>query len=475
MKVCLIDTETRFGDPPFSLACLAAYLREKVPSIEIKIIEKKSEEIILRELKEFAPDVVGLTSVSEIYFLVKDLAKKIKKLLPKSILVIGGVHITVSPKSFSDSPFDFAVIGEGEVTFVELIDSIANKLKKLNEIKGLLFRRNKKVVFTGNREFADLSKFPLPAFDLLDMDYYLAPKMSKTGLEKKLGMITSRGCPYNCSFCCSANIWKRKVRFHTAEYVVELVKKYVNEFKVSIVNIYDDLFSLDTERLKDIIKLMKKEGLLGKITFEIQERTTNLTEERAKLLKELGVTALAFGIESASPKILKLLKGGNISVEAHKKGISIAQKYGFEICCNFIIGSPHETKQDLQMTYDFIKEMNLDDVIFFPATPFPGTGMWDYAVKNKIINKSFYEKKHPFFKWGYELPLDTLNMKLILSKDINKEDFLFMARKMRELIGKGKKKLPYKYLFRFKTLRYLFNLQTIKKAWRYRRVILKRI
>jgi len=469
MRICLIDPETRFGDPPLGLAYIAAHLRQKIKDVDIEIIEKKSEKQILNEIKGFSPDIIGITSVSKIYYLAKSIAKKIRKIFPKVQLVIGGIHITTSPNSFDKSPFDIAVVGEGEITFTELIKSYKDSFKNIDKVKGLLIRKNGKFLFTGRR------KLPMPAFDLLNMDYYLTPKLCESGLKIKLSLITSRGCPYNCSFCNSANIWERRVRFHTPHYVVKMIKKYIEEYKVDIIDIYDDLFSLDTVRLREIIILMKQERLLGKVNFEIQERTNLFSEEKAELLKELGVTAIAFGIETASPKILNYLKGDNITVKDHQKAIDLAKKYRFNINAYFMVGNPYETKEDLGRTYNFIKKNNLIGSIFFQTVPFPGTKIWDYAIKKKIINKNFYENKPPEIKWGYDLPIPEADLNMLLSKEITKEEFIGALRKFRELIGKGNKKLPYKQLLKFKNLKYLFDKRMLKKIWRYKGVIIKRL
>src|SRR3989339_763148 len=209
----------RSNTPHFGLISLAAYLRVKLIDLDISIIDNLNP---LTEIIQENPSIVGFTSDTMTFNRTIELAKKLKGKLSVPFIV-GGVHITAMPESF-DGVFDIAVMGEGELVLLELLNNFLEDgsfLKaKLEKVRGIMFRDGAKVVVTWQQEYIkEIDDLPYPARDLVPMEeVYLKDQLNLFGVKRLVSIMTSRGCPYNCIFCGSPVQWS-SARFHTAEYV----------------------------------------------------------------------------------------------------------------------------------------------------------------------------------------------------------------------------------------------------------------
>jgi radical SAM superfamily enzyme YgiQ (UPF0313 family) len=392
-KLVLTNIETvrtgSSGHPPLGIAYLASYLMKYISFHDISIVDKPKD--YFRAIKKLNPDIVGIGYCTTDAPTAVELAEKIKSEL-NIPTIAGGQHISQIPHTLPKA-FDACTIGEAEQTFLELMKVFLkdNRLQPhaLKNISGLAFHNNGDVVINERRPLIEpLDKIPFPARDLFDMDNYLAPRRSVD--DKKLSrgthMLTSRGCPFKCVFCSSSNFWKT-IRYNSAKYVVEEMKMLVDKYRVEGILIFDDLFAGDVSRMKEIIKLMKEEGLKDKLTFRCYTRVQLVAdEERCKLMKEMGITDLSLGFESGSQKILSYIKDGNVTIEQSKKAIENAKKYGFTIHGCFVLGSPMETKEDMLKTLEFIKNNPIDTIDLCLLTPFPGSKLWDYAKEKGLVS-----------------------------------------------------------------------------------------
>lgn len=360
--------------PPLGLGYLISSLQKNFGNnlIKFKIIDSHFEQ----EIGKFKPNLIGITSVSQNYNLAKKYAAIAKK--HKLPVIIGGVHITTMPNTLTKN-MDVAAIGEGEETIVDLLKLFIKKgafeKKELKKINGIAFWEKGRIVLTQPRKLIyPLDQIPMPARNYMT-------------ITNPISMFTSRGCPYHCSFCASSRFWNR-VRFFSAEYVVREIKYLFTNYGINKIDFWDDLFVADRQRLKKIFILLKKERLLGKINFGCSIRSNLVDESLAQLLKKMGFEKVSMGLESASPRTLRYLKGETISIDNHINAIKTLRKYGIEPGASFIIGSPQETKKEILQTLNFIKKSGLKDFNVNVLTPFPGTPVWEYAKKRGFVGKN---------------------------------------------------------------------------------------
>lgn len=376
--------------PPLGIGYIGAVLEKA--GFEVKIIDAPplgwGQKKIVAEAKDWAPDYIGL-SVSTVDFpkSVK-LARTLKKVLAIPI-IIGGPHVTALPEEvLAYTCFDVGVLGEGEVTIVELIRSLAAG-RRLSSVKGIAFREKGKVIKTLPRPFIDdLDGLPLPA-------RHLMPKLSlyhpTPATYKKLpvgSMITSRGCPNRCSFCFRG-VFGHRWRFRSPLEVVGEMESLLDNFGAQEIRIWDDTFNADIDRVKEICRLIIKRGL--RFSWTCLGRVNRADKKMFELMKKAGCWQISYGIESGNDLILASLQKG-ITKTMVKKAIELTYQTGIQSLGFFILGLPGETEATMRETIDFAKSLPLSAANFSLATPYPGTDLWFLARKAGFLTKVAYDK-----------------------------------------------------------------------------------
>jgi radical SAM superfamily enzyme YgiQ (UPF0313 family) len=357
--------EVQYRFPQLGLGYLAASLRKHFEDIQIRIVDRDIE----KELDAFKPEIVGITAVSQNYGYAKQYAKLAKRRLVP--VIMGGIHISALPQTMTED-MDYAVMGEGEETIVELVDALTTH-RPLKHIKGVYRDGGGSLNLTQPREFIEpLDSIPFPARDLL-----------KTG---RFGNIfSSRGCPYTCAFCASTRYWN-KLRFFSAEYVVAEIKEMVEKYGAKRISFYDDLMIADKTRLEKMADLIQREPVLNKIKFGINARANLITDHTAQILKAMHVTSVGMGLESGNERTLRYLKGGSVSVDDNYNAVKTLHRYGIAANASFIIGNPDETREEILDTLKFIKTSGLNFVDTFFLTPLPGTPVWEEAKRRGLVS-----------------------------------------------------------------------------------------
>lgn len=385
MKLVLIHLSDTAGHPPLGLAYIASYLRKYFNFNNTVIIDKEKD--ILKKISKEKPDIIGISAVSLQFKRANELAGKIKTLYDTPTL-IGGPHITALPHQLGN--FNVAVLGEGEQTVLELAELFERKgsfePEDLKKIKGIAFHDGLSTKITEKRPFIEnLDNIPFPARDLLKMkEYYLQPRRTAGGnFVVGTHMFSSRGCPYRCTFCSTANFWQR-LRLFSPEYVVNEMKELIRNYNLEAIYVYDDLFVISKERLEKIYELMRAEDI--KVKLYCQCRVDRINDDICKILKKMGIDGISFGFESASQKILSYLKKNTTTVEQNKKAIELCNKYEISAEGTMMLGVPGESEEDLDLNLRFVRENELKNIFIYVTTPYPGTELWDYAVKKGIVN-----------------------------------------------------------------------------------------
>lgn len=433
MKICLVSTNYNRGDsPPLGLLYIATYLKENSDfNMDIHLVDANYDNII-EKILEVKPDVIGITSMTIDYSKVISFSKEIKNKLNIPI-IIGGVHITTLPTSLNRC-FDLGVSGEGEETFLELMNVFNERgafpKSELEKVAGLIIHKGEGIGITKPREILDVNKIPVLDRTFIHSEYFKPRIMHDNRVGVSATMLTTRGCYFLCRFCSTTRFWKR-VRFHPTEIVVREIKNLYEVHNVKSIDMWDDLFTISKKRLRDIIEGLRREGILGKITFNCQSKVSVIDEEICQLLKELNVAHLGFGFESGSDKVLRWLKADEkLSVEQNRKATLLAKKYGFLVNGSLIFGSPVETIEDMRETFDLIDffiEQKVDCIWAFILTPFPATPIWEIARERGHVN----DHDMDWDKLGH-----STGNPLLLNESVSKEEFM-------QLFLECQKKLKY--------------------------------
>lgn len=390
IKIAYITLQFVADAPPLGLASMATYFKRYGDFQNQKVIDVADKYRVSETLK-YNPDIVFISANTMHYPKAIAFANKIKakQNIP---IIIGGVHISTFPQSF-DPIFEVGCIGEGEHTGLELMQLFKEKKKfeheDLQKIQGLVYFNEGKITLTHPRKLiTPLDNIPHPDRSFLRPNYFNKKTIIHTKTAKRLtGIITSRGCPYKCLFCSTTSFWK-DFRINSAQHMADEIEYLIKEYKIESFFIYDDLFTVHKNRLKELVQILKERNLLGKFSINCMGRTDNIDEELLNLLKQLNTDYINFGFESGSDKILQFLKNDQISVETHKKAILLCEKYSIGVQGSLMFGSPGETAEDMQKTLDlidFMYEHNVNIVWSTITKPLPGTPLWDMAIKEGII------------------------------------------------------------------------------------------
>ena len=376
---------------PLSLASLGTYLENK--GIDVVMFDfcvmDFDKEWFINSLDKIRPDFVGVSCMTPTVNNGYKLIKIVKEYNPKIVSIMGGCHTTALPKqSLEEFPLvDFVVVGEGEYTTEEAISRIKSG-KSLKGVKGIAHRVNGKIIVEENRELiADLDSMPFPKRDFVDISLYKKTHV-KRGISRKFmniaEIMTSRGCPNACIFCATHIAYGFKVRFRSAEKIIEEIRMIVRDYKVNHITILDDTFTLKKSLVYTICDEFKRLGL----TWDCDTRVNFVTSDLLKKMKESGCIKVLFGIESGSDRMLKLIKKG-ITIEKVKKAYKWANEAGIKyIEAAFIVGAhPSETKDELMQSIKLAKQIKAGLIYVGVVVPFPGTELYQIMKDNNLMDK----------------------------------------------------------------------------------------
>jgi anaerobic magnesium-protoporphyrin IX monomethyl ester cyclase len=353
---------------PIGLAYLAAVLKEK--EHEVTVVDCPALEIDHEKLKAklsaFEPDMVGITSMTPTIQSTLMSARVAKEACPEAVVTLGGPHATFMDKQIleQEAAVDVVVRGEGEQTLLEMARNVADA-ESLHKVDGITLRHGEQIVQTPNRPFIqNLDALPYPAYDYFQLDRYLL--FGKLFLP----VITSRGCPFQCSFCTTSRILGKEYRARSPKNIVDELEFLKNTYGADAFTFYDDTLTLDKNRIFKICEGIRTRQI--DLPWDCQTRVDQISKEVLAEMRATRCQQVFFGVESGCQEILDAVKK-RTTVEQNAKAIKLAKEAGLFVAISIIIGYPGETRAMLQQTLDFIRRTEPDDVYLCVATPYPGT------------------------------------------------------------------------------------------------------
>jgi anaerobic magnesium-protoporphyrin IX monomethyl ester cyclase len=384
-------------------------------------------------LSAFKPDVVGFSVLTG--ETIRDaiaLSKEVRGYNGDTPVVWGGVHPSLLPFQTIVSPYiDYVVVGEGEYTFLELIRHLENKTD-VGALAGVCsIRKDGKPVYAGDRPFiVDLDVLPDPDWELLDIGAY----------KKYFILNTSRGCPYRCTFCYNQKFNKGRRSDFSAPRIIGWMEYLNNRHGIKYFDFLEDNFTFNKKRLDEFLELMIHGD--NQVTWGCESRISGVSKELLMKMKQAGCVDLTFGVESGSPRVLQFLKK-NIEVDDVTRVIEWCHEIGIKTAINLMFGLPHETDEDVEMSFNLIrkcKPLFVDAIIY---RPFPGTELFDYCIEHGL-----FSMPGSLEEWGEISDVHGFNYSLKgnderrLKKILRRNDGLNMrrryGRKIKELICKTK-------------------------------------
>jgi len=391
---------------PLGLLYIAAVVRDhghKVSFVDMMFQDKP----VITEAQLAEVDVVGFSFSTPLAEKAFNVAKLVKAVKPGITCIAGGPHSTVCPEECLKNGFDVSVIGEGELTFPDLLKKMEQSAS-FADVRGIAYLENDKIIFTPPRQMiTDLDQLPFPARDLVDWDAYL-------NNDPSVNLITSRGCPYNCSFCMpmQEKMFGKKIRRRSPANVVAEIEMILQQITMPgvVFGIIDDTFTFSKEYVKSFCAEVESRKLV--IKWWCHARVDNIDAELLTVMKRAGCVHLSIGVESGSQKILDFLKKGT-KVEEIVRAFDVCNKAEIYTHAYIIVGTPVETKSDLKKTVKLLKRIRPSSVGVSRLTPMRGSYLYDFAEEHGLINIKRSED------WDYYANSYPLSLEHLSSKDLD--------------------------------------------------------
>jgi radical SAM superfamily enzyme YgiQ (UPF0313 family) len=371
----------------------------------------EDHENMLNQLNEIQPDVVGIRSLTISKDCVQVVAKTVKDWNGDCFVMTGGPYATDDPfDALNDGLVDVAVIGEAENTLIDLIQCRFDK-RSITQIPGIAFQLNGQCVKTPPRELiSDLDSVPFPDYSEVDLDQFSNRFLNFTAKisSPHANIMTSRGCPYSCAYC--HNVLGKKFRARSPENVFEEIRYVHDQFGITDFQIIDDIFNLDMERAKVICDLIINSGLKLAFAFPNAIRADRVDEELVDKMAEAGTKFTSIAIETASPRIQKLIRK-NLNLDKAFKTIDLFARAGIVTRGFFMMGFPTETQGEVIETIEFAKRSSLCGATFFTVVYYPGTNLYRLAQSYGYFKDANFEVQRDYVQVSdgpYEFSVERL-------------------------------------------------------------------
>jgi len=400
MKILLVqpphDYEGGSRNPsffPLGLGYIVNPLLKSGYNVEILDIwaHQYSKEEVVERIQKLDYDVVGISAISTQYAYTKWLTSQFKKYNQKGRIVIGNALATLSPEIvLNHTQTDVCVIGEGEITFKEVVENI----DRLENVDGIYFKKEGKIIKNRPRKYIEnLDTIEFPAWDFFPTDIYLKNCLIPGHSDiKTMNIIVGRGCPYSCRFCSKTF---KGVRLRSVDNIIQEIKELIKRYKIGGIFFNDELVVINKERIYDLCRKIKPLNL----KWICQGRVNLVDYDLLKNMAESGCVAVGYGVESGSQTILNNMNK-QITLEQSEQAIKDTIKAGMRPVAQMMYGYPGETKKTLQETINFFKRVPyLGYISLSITTPLPGTELYDYSLEKGLIEDE--EKYLSHLSGGY--------------------------------------------------------------------------
>ena len=375
------------GYMPLGVCTIAAVLIDGgFPDVEIIDAEVEDLEIeqVARRAAAARPDIIGLSCVSFSFLYALELARRLKAQSDAPI-VVGGAHVDIYPQEvLAHECFDAGILGEGEYSFLELVRLLASSTDRrvfhegLARVRGAVYRADGRVVVSPERPVVEqLDAVPYAARHLLKIDRYVQNYLPNPFIS----VLTARGCAYKCSYCCRPQ-WTRRVRYHSAAYVVGEIERCMEQFGARSFQFFDDTFTLNKPRVLEICRMIA-ERRLG-IRFLALTRVDRLDREIVEALGRAGCACLSFGVESGDPEILRAMNK-RYRPDEIGRAFELCREHGIDVVAYYLIGHPAETHDSVRRTLDSIRRTRPNWLKANIMIPYPSSTLYDELVASGEI------------------------------------------------------------------------------------------
>ncbi len=366
--------------PPLGIGYIASFLREKNKKTEIKILDltlhSNWEETFENMVENFRPNIVGFSVPTVAYNNAKELKKIAKKFDFVEKIIFGGPHASACTKSVLEENKDIIVVkGEGEITMNELMEG-----KKLDKIMGISFVKDGKIVENQERPFIEnLDSLPFPARDLMELEKYEEYFQN----FRCTTIMSSRGCPFRCIYCCKATLGTRWIP-RTPENMIQEIIEIRDVYGIRNILFHDDLFTFNEDRIIKFCDLLESHRI--NLKWQCVTRVDRVSFKLLKRMKDTGCVLINFGVETGNQEIMNSIRKG-ITLEQAKNAFKMCRELRIKTLANFMIGLPKDTIKTIGDTINFAKKLNPDNAQFTLTTPFPDTELWRIMEEDGLINK----------------------------------------------------------------------------------------
>lgn len=384
---------SKYKNAPLGLAYLASFVEQK--GYRVKILDMDPLGISFSDLnhviKEESPELVGISFMTNQYGNALKVAKVSKGVHEEVPVVVGGNHVSAIPEEIMENEFvDFAVVGEGEITFLQLVESLDKGINDWKEIDGLVFKENGNIIRNRNRDLiADLDKLPFPKWDDFPIEAYSEKILGAQEELPVFSILTSRGCPGKCAFCSSHTVFTRKFRKRSAENIFEELQYLEDKFDARHFNFVDDTLTVDKQQVHDLCDLLIKNQ--KDYRWLANARVNTVDQKLLRKMYYAGCRNICFGVESGDPVVREKI-GKRISEDEIRNAHKWAKDAGLIVSTFFMVGNIGETWDSIDQTIALAKELRSDHPSCSIATPYPDTQFMEKAEKNRWLITKEWDK-----------------------------------------------------------------------------------